>query len=59
MLRVWIVETLLLSIITGMKFFSLAIILLYLAVLSSGAQSVIADRDTRCSNSLDEYKEVR
>ena len=47
------------SIIIGIKFFSLlAIVLLYLVILKSGAQSIIADRDTQHSNSLDEYKGV-
>ena len=45
-------------IIVGLGFFLLAIILLYLAVLQRGAQSVIADRNTCYSNSLDEYKGV-
>ena len=36
----------------------LVIILLYLVVLQSGAQSVIADRDTRRSDGSDKYKEV-
>ena len=52
-------ETLLLFITMSVGFSFLIIILLYLAVLRSGAQSIIADRDTRHSNSLDEYKGVQ
>ena len=37
----------------------LAILLSYSAIRSNGAQSVIADRDARRSNSTDKYKEVR
>ena len=44
------VGTLLLFIIVGIGFSSSAIMLLYPAVLSSGAQSITADRDTRRSN---------
>ena len=49
-------RTSLLPIITGVGFFSLAIALLYLAILRSGAQSITADRNTWCSNSSDKYK---
>ena len=38
---------------------SSAIILLYLVILGTGAQSVTANRNTRYSNSLDEYKGVQ
>ena len=34
-------------------------LLLNLAVLGSGAQSVIVNKNTRRSNSSDKYKEVR
>ena len=34
------------------------IMLLYLAALSTGAQSITADRDTQYSNNLDKYKKV-
>ena len=37
---------------------SLTIILLYPAVLRSGAQSIIIIRDIRCSNGSNKYKEV-
>ena len=43
----------------GVAFFPLVIMLLYLVVLRSGAQSVTADRDTRYSNNSDKYKGVR
>ena len=36
----------------------LVIILLYPIILGTGAQSVTADRNTRHSDCLDEYKEV-
>ena len=49
-------ETPLLPIITGVGFFSL--VMLYLVILRSGAQSVIADRDTRRSDGSDKYKGV-
>ena len=38
---------------------SSAIILSYLTILGTGTQSVTADRDTRCSDSSNEYKGVR
>ena len=57
MLRVRIVGTPS-FIIVIMKFSSSAIILSYLAVLRSGAQSVTADRDTRRSNNSGKYKGV-
>ena len=44
------VGTPLLSIIIGIGFFSLAIMLSYLVVLQGGAQSVIVNKDIRCSN---------
>ena len=34
------------------------ILLLYLVALGTGAQSITADRDTRCSNSSNKYKGV-
>ena len=37
----------------------LAIMLLYLAILYSGAQSVTAERNTRRSDGSDKYKGVR
>ena len=52
------VGTLLLSASASVRFSSLAMVLLYLAVLCSGAQSIIVDRDTRRSNSSNQYKEV-
>ena len=39
--------------------FLLAIIISYLATLSSGAQSIIADRDARRSDCTDKRKGVR
>ena len=49
-----------LSIIIIMGFSSSsAIILLYLAVLGTGAQNITVNRDTRRSNYLDKYKGVR
>ena len=50
--------TLLLFIIAGVGFSFLAIMLSYLAVLCSGAQSVTTDQDTRYSNSSNKYKKV-
>ena len=52
MLRVWIVRVPLLPLLTtGAS--SSAIVLLYLAILRSGAQSVIVNRDTWRSNNSD------
>ena len=48
-----------LPILTGVGFSSLVIILSYLAILCSGAQSVTADRNTRYSDSSNKYKGVR
>ena len=39
--------------------FLLAIVILYLITLRSGAPSVITDRDTRRSNNMNKRKEVR
>ena len=46
-------------VIAGVEFSSSAIILLYPAVLRSGAQSVTADRNTRRNNGSNQYKGVR
>ena len=45
-------------IIAGIGVPLLAIILLYPAILRSGAQSVTVDRDTRRSNNSNKYKGV-
>ena len=45
-----------LFIITGVGFSLSAILLLYLAVLGTGAQSITANRDTRRSDGSNEYK---
>ena len=47
------------STILGLGFSFLFIILLHPAILPSGAQSVIANRNTRYSNGSDEYKGVQ
>ena len=59
MLKVWIVGTPLLFFVMGVGFSLLVMMLLYLAVLGTGAQSVTADRDIRRSNSSNGYKGVR
>ena len=48
----------LLLITAAVKILFLAIILIYLAVLRSGAQSIIINRDTRYNNGSDKYKEA-
>ena len=48
----------LLLIIAGVGFPLSVILLLYPAILRSGAQSVTVDRDTHYSNVLDKYKGV-
>ena len=53
------VGTSLLLIVTGVGFSSLAMLLLYPAILCSGAQSVTADRDVRRSDGSDKYEGVR
>ena len=52
------VRTPLWPITAGIGFSSLAITLLYLAVLGTGVQIITADRNTRYSDSSDEYKGV-
>ena len=52
-------RTPLLFIVAGIGFFSSVILLLYLVILCSGAQSVTADRDTRRSDGSNKYKGVR
>ena len=59
MLRVWIVEAIPSAFLVRIGFPSLTILLLYLAILRSGAQSVIVNRNTWCSNGKDKYKEVQ
>ena len=59
MLRIWVIRVTLLIFIIKVSLLPLAIMLLYLAVLSTGAQSVTADRNIRYSDGLDEYKGVR
>ena len=53
------VETFSPLIMATMGFFLSAITLFDLAVLQSGAQSVIINRDARRSDGLDKYKGVR
>ena len=48
----------LLPIIANAGFSSFTILVLYPAVLRSGAQNIITNRDIRRSNSLDKYKGV-
>ena len=57
MLRVWIVKANIFIFLSTM--FLLIIVLLYLATLCSGTQSIMADRDTRRSDGTDKRKGVR
>ena len=59
MLRIWIVGALSTIKIDLATFFLLVIVLLYLVILSTGAQSVTADKNARRSNASDKYKRVR
>ena len=58
-LRVWIVGTPPSVVVGTGSSASSAMSLSYRAVRGTGAQSVTADRDTRRSDGLDEYKAVR
>ena len=59
MLRVYIIGPTLLASVAEVGFPPLTILILNLAVLSSGAQNIIINRNTRRSNGSQKYKGVR